>query len=156
VGLPLAMARAKAGPATAGKGPTTTPIEFGNVRLLVRDFGASWRFYHDLLGLPTGVGGPSGPYAEFVWGGEARLGLFDRTLMSKAVGRPDDRTASTAIGPFALILHAPDVDRVYAELLRRGATFLEGPTDRKDWRLRTIHLADPDGNVVEIYSELRD
>jgi len=137
-----------------GSGPLDPPLEFANLRLLVRDFGASWRFYRDALGLSPGMGDESGPYGEFLWEGEARLGLFDRARMALATGRPDDRAAVASVGASALILHTPDLDRTYAELLRRGVTVLSGPTDRKDWNIRTIHLQDPDGNIVELYSEL--
>ena len=129
------------------------PLEFSNVRLLVRDFAASWRFYRDVLGLTPGVGDARGPYAEFLWEGSARLGLFDRSRMARAVGRADDASATAHVGAFALILHTPDVDRTYAELVRRGAPILQGPTDRPDWHLRTVHVTDPDGNLVELYSD---
>jgi catechol 2,3-dioxygenase-like lactoylglutathione lyase family enzyme len=141
-------------PAGIARRAPTSPLDFSNVRILVRDFAASWRFYRDVLGLTPGVGDDSGPYAEFLWNGEARLGLFDRALMAKATGRPDARAATKAVGAFALILRTDNVDRVHAQLSSRGVVFLRGPTDRKEWRLRTIHLADPDGNVVELNSDL--
>ena len=138
-----------------GRAKANVPIpEFANVRILARDFAASWRFYAEVLGLPKGMGDATGPYAEFLWDGEARLGLFDRKLMASAVGRPDERAPAATVGPFALILQAPDVDALHADLVRRGVPILQGPTDRPDWRLRTIHLLDPDGNVVEVYSAI--
>ncbi|MEO7268844.1 MAG: VOC family protein [Knoellia sp.] len=42
-----------------------------------------------------------------------------------------------------------DADSAYAELTKRGATFLNGPVDRP-WGRRTAAFADPAGNVWEI------
>ncbi|MCI4360115.1 MAG: VOC family protein [Thermoplasmata archaeon] len=136
-----------------GPRPLRPPLEFANLRLLVRDFAVAWHFYRDGLGLTPGVGDASGPYAEFLWHGEARLALFDGARMAEAVGLPTAGPARS-VGGFTLILQTPDVDRAYSELLGRGVRFLQGPTDRKEWSLQTFHLRDPDGNVVEIYSEL--
>lgn len=41
--------------------PATPGLEFAKVRLLVRDFARSWRFYRDTLGLTAGVGDVRGP-----------------------------------------------------------------------------------------------
>ncbi|MCI4340272.1 MAG: VOC family protein [Thermoplasmata archaeon] len=137
-------------------GSRAPPLEFSNVRILVRDFAASWNFYRDVLGLTPGVGDARGPYAEFLWEGNARVGLFDRSIMALAVARRADPDPELSVGAFALILRTTDVDRTYADLVRRGVPFLQPPTDRTDWHLRAAHLADPDGNIIELYSELED
>lgn len=42
-----------------------------------------------------------------------------------------------------------DVDREHARLQDAGVPVLAAPTDRP-WGERTLHVADPDGNVVEL------
>jgi hypothetical protein len=39
-------------------------------------------------------------------------------------------------------------------LKARGAQFVADLTDRPDWGIRTAHLRDPDGNLIELNSPL--
>ena len=143
-------------PAHAASKSPGEPPEFANVRLLVRDFGASWRFYHDLLGLRPQSGNGEGPYAEFVWNGVARLGIFDARLMAAAVGLEAREASPTLdVGHCTVVFEVEDVDARHRELRDRGANILAPPTDRPAWSLRTLHLRDPDGNVVEFYQRPR-
>ena len=124
-------------------------------RLLVTDFPASWRFYKDVLGLTPAKGHGEPPYGEFVWRGAAILGLFDRGLMAKATGLRVGRTSRSNVGASALILEVDDVDATAAKLRRRKVRLVKGPTNRPEWGLRTIHVMDPDGYLVEIESPLK-
>jgi uncharacterized glyoxalase superfamily protein PhnB len=45
------------------------------------------------------------------------------------------------------------VDAVYAELDERGVTMISGPADR-DWGMRTVTFADPDGYIWEIAQDV--
>ena len=55
------------------------------------------------------------------------------------------------VGQFAIIVQ--DVDAVRAELDANGVTVLSGPEDR-EWGMRTVTFADPDGYVWEIAQPL--
>jgi lactoylglutathione lyase len=48
-----------------------------------------------------------------------------------------------------LTLPVEDVDATFAELIGRGATPLNGPTDRP-WGIRTASFADPSGYIWEL------
>lgn len=126
--------------------------EFYGVRILAKDFARSWRFYRDVIGLEPAKGHGEPPYGEFLWKGRALVALFDRQLMSRAVGLHSSRPSARSTGNSALILEVPDVDAHARELRRRGARLLRGPTDRPGWQLRTIHLRDPDGYLIEFNS----
>jgi len=132
------------------------PLEVYGPRLLVKDFPRSFRFYRDVLGLTPAKGHGHPPYGEFVEGGRAVLGIFERRRMAEAVGLAPGRYGSRNVGRSALVLAAKDVDAVARTLRRRRVPLLCGPTDRPAWHLRTIHLRDPDGYLVEICSELKD
>ena len=54
-------------------------------------------------------------------------------------------------GQFAILVE--DVDAVRAELDASGVTLTSGPEDR-DWGMRTVTFADPDGYVWEIAQPL--
>jgi len=124
------------------------------VRLLVRDFAKSWHFYRDRLGLTPNKGHGAPPYGEFVSGGRAVLGLFERKRMARAVGLAPGRYSTRNVGRSAIILSVHDVDRFAKVLKQRRVRLLKGPTNHPDWGLRTIHLQDPDGYLVEVYSPI--
>ncbi|MBI4728595.1 MAG: VOC family protein [Acidobacteria bacterium] len=126
-------------------------MELTHVRVLVRDFPGCFRFYRDTLGLKTGFPGDGGPYAEFAIGGDKFLALFDRTLMAGAVGTSALPANSPAQDRVALVLSVADVDAEAERLRRAGAPITAPPADRPDWGLRTVHLRDPDGNLIELY-----
>jgi lactoylglutathione lyase len=121
---------------------------------LVADFDRSWRFYRDILGLTPAKGHGRPPYGEFVSKGRSIVSLFDRKLMARATGLALGRSPRGNLGRSALIFEVKDVDALAARLRRKGFRLLRGPTDRPAWRLRTIHVRDPDGYLVEIYSNL--
>lgn len=47
---------------------------------------------------------------------------------------------------------AGKVDECHAELLRRGVTIVDPPTDQA-WGHRTVFFRDPEGNILECYEE---
>jgi catechol 2,3-dioxygenase-like lactoylglutathione lyase family enzyme len=59
--------------------------------------------------------------------------------------------AKKGAGQFAIIVE--DVDAVHAELTARGVTWISGPADR-DWGMRTVTFADPDGYIWEIAQDV--
>ena len=52
------------------------------------------------------------------------------------------------------VFRVEDVDAAYADFVRRGATAVAGPQDRPAWAVRSAHLSDPNGYIVELYSQL--
>jgi len=46
------------------------------------------------------------------------------------------------------------VDGTDRRLSADGVEFVAGPTDHPEWRIRTAHLRDPDGTLVEINEPL--
>jgi lactoylglutathione lyase len=126
-------------------------IDLNNPRLLVRDFARSWTFYTKTLGLAPVSGDGTPPYGE-LGSSERFLGLFSRDAMDELIGPAASLT--DAPDKFSLVFEVPDVDRTLGELEKTDVPIEIGPTDRPDWGLRTIHLRDPDGNLVEVYSRL--
>ncbi|BBB01593.1 hypothetical protein RVR_9084 [Actinacidiphila reveromycinica] len=128
-------------------------------RLLVGDFGAAFRFYDrvlpDLLGAVLTNGGPDGPYASWDVGDEGLLMLLDRAAMAEVTGAspvPDPPPA----GPdrSMLVSRVSDVAAAYDLALRHGGTAVAPPTGRPQWgpTMRTAHLRDPEGNLLEFQS----
>ncbi|MEZ0067945.1 lactoylglutathione lyase [Streptacidiphilus sp. MAP12-20] len=123
-------------------------MELTQIRLLVTDFPAVYRFYRDVLGLTPQFEAEQGPYAKLSPPqGGAAIALQRReqvaALLPDAAELPGD-------GVRALIaLRVDDLDAACAELTRRGGTIAQGPAPMGD-RLRVAYLRDPEGNVVEL------
>ncbi len=113
--------------------------------LYVSDLEASVRFYRDVAGLPhrfTDAG-----YAEFGTG-PTRLAVYERRRAEWLTGHP------VHPGPAGeIVLVVDDVDATAAALRARGVPLLSEPADRP-WGHRTLHVADPDGFVVEFAQEI--
>ncbi|MFJ4323766.1 VOC family protein [Streptomyces tricolor] len=122
-------------------------MELAQVRLLVTDFAACYRFCADVLGLKPQSGATGGPYERFSpHTGSAGIALQDRAMMAEVRAELGD----TATGHRSLVvLRVDDLDAYCAEIASRGATLLHGPAPMTD-RMRVARLKDPEGNLVEL------
>ena len=119
----------------------------GYVILFVADLQASISFYRDVLGLQFKFSEHG--YAEFATEG-TRFGLFERARVPDLIGRE-----ARPGGPDAeVVFVVDDVDAWAPRLRDAGVAVLSGPVDRP-WGHRTLHVADPDGHVVELAQEIR-
>jgi lactoylglutathione lyase len=119
----------------------------GYVILFVADLERSTAFYRDVLGLPFKLQGDG--YVEFATEG-SRFGLYDRNRLGELTGQ--DAEAPGRPGGEVVFL-VGDVDAEAERLRGAGARVLKGPLDRA-WGHRTLHVADPDGFVVELATEI--
>lgn len=98
-------------------------------------------FYRDVIGLDVRVEGHG--YVEFAVE-NTKLALFERSQLPDLIGRGGGEAPTGEI-----VFVVDDVDAEAARLRAAGAELLSGPVDRP-WGHRTVHLADPDGNIVEL------
>lgn len=120
-----------------------------STRLLVVDFRACFRFYRDVLGFRPVFGSEHDSFADFDTGA-APLSLFDRHEMCEALGTSPRPGADLAPDPVCVVLRVEDVDAAWVQLERLGARLAAAPADRPAWGLRTAHVRDPDGNLIEL------
>lgn len=125
-----------------------------SIRLLVRDFDASFRFYHHVMGLEVVWGEEGGRYAEFKTGDRVALAIFKRDAMAVALDVKDPPSGVPAQDHTVLILEVDDLEETVATLRERGAHFVTEPTDYPAWTIRAAHLRDPDGNLIEVFTAL--
>ena len=126
-------------------------MKFINVRLLVGDIAVSIKFWRDVLGLQMMYGDEAMGYAYFDTG-SAGIELLTRAGFASVLG---ETLMSTPQGyPAVLDFRVEDVDAAYADFVSRGATAVAGPQDRPAWGVRSAHLSDPNGYIVELYSQL--
>jgi lactoylglutathione lyase len=122
-------------------------VELAQVRLLVTDFAACYRFYAEVLGLRPQSGATNGPYEKFSpASGSAGIALQDRAMMAEVLGELGDAAAGHRS---LVVLRVDDLDVYCAQLTARGATLLRDPAPMTD-RMRVAHLKDPAGNLVEL------
>jgi lactoylglutathione lyase len=117
--------------------------------LLVKNFAECFHFYRDVLGLASRFGDSDGVYAEFDAGGFT-LALFGRGAMADAVGAANLPVQCTAQDRVCLIFEVKDVEKAWVKLREAGVEAAAEPTDHPEWGVRTAHLRDPDGNLIEI------
>ena len=119
-------------------------MKLSQVRLLVDDFGESFRFYRDVLGLQTSFGEDEGPYASFATEGGA-IAIFERGGQAEVVGLrlPGDGAV--------VVLEVDDAD---AEVERLREHVVAGLVDLPDWGGRVAYLRDPDGHLLELFQTI--
>jgi catechol 2,3-dioxygenase-like lactoylglutathione lyase family enzyme len=112
--------------------------------LEVSDLEAARRFYRDLLGFEETLYGEGreGRYWYLI-GETARLGLW-----TPQTGLAGGRGGAHV--HFAFHVADPEIDRIEARLHDRGGK-VEGPIQLGPGR--AIYITDPDGNVVEFWSQ---
>ena len=119
-------------------------MKLSQVRLLVDDFGAAFRFYRDELGLETSFGDDSSGYASFS-AGDGSIAIFERGDQGKVV---ELRTAGDST------LTVLEVDDVDAAVERLSEYVVQAPQDQPEWGGRVAYLRDPSGNLLELFQVL--
>jgi lactoylglutathione lyase len=122
-------------------------VELVQIRLLVSDFPACYRFYADVLGLRPQSGATEGPYEKLSPDdGTAGIALQDRAMMARVL----PVFAEAVSGHRSLVaLRVDDLEAYCAEIVGRGAELCFGPAAMTD-RMTVAHLHDPEGNLVEL------
>lgn len=130
------------------------------VRILVSDFVAAAAFYQDVLRLHPKYVDEAISYGYFLMDENADEeaagielvsldGMLEVLPERGGMALPQLRTGGTVLN-----IKVDDVDGEYVALVERGAQSISGPVDRAEWGARTAHIADPEGNIIEIYSPL--
>jgi len=103
-------------------------------------------FYRDVIGLKVRIEGDG--YVEFEMD-NTKFSLFERSKLPELIGREGGNAPCGEIG-FLI----EDVDGEAERLRGLDVEILSGPMDRP-WHERTLHIADPDGNIIEFAQKLR-
>ena len=129
-------------------------MELNCIRLMVKDFDSCFRFYSETLALKVTWGKPGGVYASFDIGLPSGLSIFKSDLMAEALGNADKALPSGFRDRSAIIIKVTDIDETWKELSSRGVKFISKPKEMPGWGMRVAHFRDPEGNLLEIWSEL--
>lgn len=129
-------------------------MKFNNIRLLVSNFDKCYHFYKNILGLECSFGAIGESYAHFKTGVETGLALFNADLMAQAVKNNYSFYKKEGIDNFALIFEVANLEDTVQKLVAQDVELVNPPSDMIDWGIRIAHFRDPDGNLLEIYSNL--
>lgn len=129
-------------------------MEFDNVRLLVNKFDDCFQFYREQLGFSVLWGEMGGGYASFGTVNGKSFAIFSRAEMAQVVGVSYLLAISEAQDRFVLILKVGDLEQVVAGLKAKGIVIITEIQARPSWGIRTAHLRDPDGNLLELFDEI--
>jgi len=121
------------------------PKGIATVTLFVDDLEAAKPFYRDVLGLTMIFEDPDSAVFDF---GTSLVNLLKATAAPELI-EPGRVAPADAGARMVFTIDVDDVDAMCAELVRRGATLLNGPMDRP-WGVRTASFVDPSGHVWEI------
>jgi catechol 2,3-dioxygenase-like lactoylglutathione lyase family enzyme len=103
-------------------------------------------FYRDLFAFP--IDSESETTLAF------RAGSVLLSLRQRTRGYDGQGVRAELPGMQIAFLVAPEeVERCYAQLVEKGVTILDPPTDQPRGH-RTVYFADPEGNILEIYAEI--
>jgi catechol 2,3-dioxygenase-like lactoylglutathione lyase family enzyme len=120
------------------------------VGLFAKDMEAMVAFYRDVMGMPAEWDG--GPYAEFENEG-VRFAMYAREKLPELLDETPTYPAALN-GTCELAFDFPrmeDVDTEFARIVSGGATPVYAPRD-EPWGMRSSMVADPDGNLIELFS----
>ena len=112
--------------------------------LVTRDIDRLRRFYSSLFGADEPVRFPDdGPVVSVgLQVGDSELGLS-----------ADDKVVVGEPGRVLLSIDVPDVDAMLPEVDGLGGR-VHGPANDMPWGQRVAHIADPDGNAVNLTQQL--
>ena len=128
-------------------------LKLDNVRLLVDRFDECFRFYRDVMGFKVTWGKEGEGYGSFDTG-KGAIALFKREIMARDVGTEDLPPEANCQDRVALVFQAEDLKAEAERLKKNGVKLVTEPTDRPDYGTSVMHLRDPDGNLLEIFSPM--
>jgi lactoylglutathione lyase len=121
-------------------------MEIDYIALFVSDVARSLIFYRDVLGFSFEK--PVKPDGAEGYSGKLKIGIYDRSWLTKLFGDRGDRPISG--NPFLLSMTVDDLDLVYQQICANIQADIISPPKIMPWGQKILFLSDPDGNILEI------
>ncbi len=124
------------------------------ISIFVDDIDRMVVFYRDVIGFEVKRYSVGSPYASFMTG-SIRLALYQRDKLQELYGK--SLTFPEGLnGSFSLAVIYPSVAEFESEanrIIGAGACAMDAIQDAP-WGIRTVTVADPEGNLIELYADL--
>lgn len=130
-------------------------MKFSNVRLLVKDYRKCFDFYTQKLGFEP-LWDVEECYGAFkVADGIEGVAIFLSDYMAQAIGNADKEQPTGYREKSLVVFEVPNVDETYREFQAEGIEFINEPIDMPGWGMRVVHLRDPEENLIELFTPLK-
>lgn len=122
------------------------------IRVLVRkNYGESFDFYTEKMGLTPVWGDRNGPYTSFATSSDAPpcFAIFagDAMPLFKGYMQPSSGAQQDTV---VAVIPTTDLDGDYLRLKKAGVPFLGEPQSIEEWGMRCTYFRDPEGNLFEL------
>ena len=130
-------------------------MKLDGLGLFVKDMAVMTRFYRDVLGF--GIKEADNTTNVYLIKDGTLFLLYRRNDFEKLVDHKFNYLESiSAHGEICLsVENYTEVDKTYNEVLIKGAVSILAPTT-EPWGQRTCYIADPEGNIIEIGSFVKE
>jgi catechol 2,3-dioxygenase-like lactoylglutathione lyase family enzyme len=128
-------------------------FQLTHFRLIVSNYKDTFLFYRNLLGFEPEWGDENTGYADFNTG-NIHLALVKKEFMAGIIPITEHPLIFRSTDKASLVFAVHDLDRIYQKLQDENVTIVAPPTERPEWGIRTTHFRDPEGNLIEIYTNL--
>ena len=125
--------------------------EINLITIWTNDIDKMKSFYNKVLGF--NIKNDLGNYVEFENSG-VRFAICLREVMYNYSKEYEKKVFGQAFELAFPCENSSDVDKSFKELISIGATSIHEPQDMP-WNQRTALFADPDGNIHEIFAEIK-
>lgn len=124
------------------------------ISIFVDDIARMVTFYRDVIGFEVKRYAPGSPYASFNTG-SIRLALYQRDKLQELCSEPLQFPKGLN-GSFSLAVIYPSVEEFESEAKRIIGAGARPMGDIQDapWGIRTVTVADLEGNLIELYADL--
>jgi lactoylglutathione lyase len=128
-------------------------MKINMIGIITKQIDVMTKFYQEVLDMKIKL--KLDEYIEFEHEG-VRLALSTRKVMSKATGESSYlKEAQGHSFELAFKAGSPiEVDTTFSKITGKGAKAIKEPSDMP-WGQRTAFFADPDGNIHEIFADLK-
>ena len=79
---------------------------------------------------------------------------FQNGINVRSNWKSKNRKKTVSKDKFAIIIEVDNVNETFDQLKAKSIEFITEPKDMKAWGIRVAHLRDPEGNLIEIFSNL--
>ena len=128
-------------------------VKFDMIGIFVKDLNQMVNFYKNVIGLEIDWDG-NGPYAEFKHEG-IRFSMYERAQLRDLLGQ-EPSFPNGINGTFELAINVgnpENVDVCYRKFISSGAKGIYEPRN-EPWNMRSAMISDPEGNLIEIASDV--
>jgi predicted enzyme related to lactoylglutathione lyase len=124
-------------------------FQYTYTRLYVKDCQASYKFYHDILGLEATFISELDTYIELT-NGKVKLTLLNQDKIKEYLGTHTSFSFEQPSDRISFSFQVEDVEQACQYLKEQGVEIISPPWNVIDWGMKLALIRDPEGNLIEL------